>query len=101
MDAEVDGEPRGGGPANSGGARPPRGPQRPGCGSAGAVARLCRRALIAAAVIDRDSAVLPGNRAMGSTPECASRFEVADTYSQINYQGRPVRVGTLSCAGLF
>ena len=40
-------------------------------------------------VIDRDSAILLGNRAMGSIPEYVSQFEIADTYSQINYQGRP------------
>ena len=52
-------------------------------------------------VIDRDSAALLGNRAMGSIPEYVSQFEVADTYSQINYQGRPVRVSPLSYADLF
>ena len=52
-------------------------------------------------VIDRDSAVLLGNRAMGSIPEYVSQFEIADTYSQINYQGRPVRVSPLVYADLF
>ena len=52
-------------------------------------------------VIDRDSAVLLGNRAMGSIPEYVSQFEIADTYSQINYQGRPVRVSPLAYADLF
>ena len=52
-------------------------------------------------VIDRDSAALLGNRAMGSIPEYVSQFEVADTYSQINYQGRPVRVSPLVYADLF
>ena len=52
-------------------------------------------------VIDRDSAALLGNRAMGSIPEYVSQFEVADTYSQINYKGRPVRVSPLVYADLF
>ena len=52
-------------------------------------------------VIDRDSAVLLGNRAMGSIPEYVSQFEIADTYSQINYHGRPVRVSPLAYADLF
>ena len=52
-------------------------------------------------VIDRDSAVLLGNRAMGSIPEYVSQFEIADTYSQINYQGRPVRVSPLVYADFF
>ena len=52
-------------------------------------------------VIDRDSAILLGNRAMGSIPEYVSQFEIADTYSQINYNGRPVRVSPLAYADLF
>ena len=52
-------------------------------------------------VIDRDSAILLGNRAMGSIPEYVSQFEIADTYSQINYRGRPVRVSPLVYADLF
>ena len=52
-------------------------------------------------VIDRDSAELLGNRAMGSISEYVSQFEIADTYSQISYQGRPVRVSTLVYADFF
>ncbi|WP_455137331.1 Tat pathway signal sequence [Thermophilibacter sp.] len=52
-------------------------------------------------VIDRDSAILLGNRAMGSIPEYVSQFEIADTYSMINYQGRPVRVSPLVYADVF
>ena len=52
-------------------------------------------------VIDRDSSILLGTRAMGSIPEYVSQFEIADTYSQINYQGRPVRVSPLAYADLF
>ena len=52
-------------------------------------------------VIDRDSAILLGNRAMGSISEYVSQFEISDAYSMINYQGRPVRVSPLVYADLF
>ena len=52
-------------------------------------------------VIDRDSAILLGNRAMGSIPEYVSQFEISTMYSQINYHGRPVRVSPLVYADLF
>lgn len=52
-------------------------------------------------VIDRASAALLGNRAMGSIPEYVSQFEISPAYSQINYQGRPVRVSPLVYADLF
>ena len=52
-------------------------------------------------VIDRASAQLLGSRAMGSIPEFVSQFEISDAYSQINYQGRPVRVSPLTYADLF
>lgn len=52
-------------------------------------------------VIDRNSAVLLGNRVMGAIPEYVSQFEVSGLYSQINYQGAPVRVSPLLYADLF
>ncbi len=52
-------------------------------------------------IIDRSSASLLGNRAMGNIPEYVSQFEIADTYSQINYHGTPVRVSPLGYADLF
>lgn len=52
-------------------------------------------------VIDRDSAVLLGNREMGTIPEYVSQFEISNLYSQINYQGKPVRVSPLNYADLF
>lgn len=52
-------------------------------------------------VIDRDSAVLLGNREMGSIPEYVSQFEISPLYSQINFQGSPVRVSPLAYADLF
>ena len=52
-------------------------------------------------VIDRDSAILLGNREMGSISEYVSQFEISSMYSQINYQGAPVRVSPLGYADLF
>ena len=52
-------------------------------------------------VIDRDSAILLGNREMGSIPDYVSQFEVSNLYSQINYKGAPVRVSPLGYADLF
>ena len=52
-------------------------------------------------IIDRDSAILLGNREMGSIPEYVSQFEVSSLYSQINYGGVPVRVSPLGYADLF
>ncbi|WP_251212504.1 Tat pathway signal sequence [Adlercreutzia murintestinalis] len=52
-------------------------------------------------VIDRNSAILLGNREMGTIPEYVSQFEVSDLYSQINFKGEPVRVSPLGYADLF
>ena len=52
-------------------------------------------------VIDRDSAILLGNREMGTIPDYVSQFEIDPLYSQINYQGAPVRVSPLGYADLF
>lgn len=52
-------------------------------------------------VIDRDSAALIGDREMGSIPEYVSQFEISPLYSQINYQGTPVRVSPLGYEDLF
>lgn len=52
-------------------------------------------------IIDHDSAALLGNRAMGSIPEYVSQFEVSTLYSQINYEGTPVRVSPLGYADIF
>lgn len=51
--------------------------------------------------IDRDSAVLLGNRTMGTMADYVSQFEVSDLYSQINYQDAPVRVSPLNYADVF
>ncbi len=46
-------------------------------------------------LLDKDSAELLGNRKMGSMVDMVSQFEVSSLYSQINYNGRPVRVTPL------
>lgn len=51
--------------------------------------------------IDRDSAVLLGNRTMGTMADYVSQFEISDLYSQINYQDAPVRVSPLNYADVF
>ena len=52
-------------------------------------------------VIDRSSAVLLGNRTMGTMSDLVSQFEISPLYSQINYQDHPVRVSPLVYADLF
>ena len=49
-------------------------------------------------LLDRDSAMILGNRKMGSMVDMVSQFEVDDDYTQINYQGSPVRVTPLRYA---
>lgn len=52
-------------------------------------------------VIDGESSQILGNRTLGEIPEYVSQFEISPLYSQINYQGRPVRVSPLNYADLF
>lgn len=49
-------------------------------------------------LLDKNSAALLGQRKMGSMVDMVSQFEVSNDYSQINYQGRPVRVTPLAYA---
>jgi len=46
-------------------------------------------------MLDRDSAERLGNRKLGELADMVSQFEVAADYTQINYQGSPVRVTPL------
>ncbi len=46
-------------------------------------------------ILDKDSAEILGNRKMGSMADMVSQFEVDSIYSQINYQGKPIRVSPL------
>ncbi len=49
-------------------------------------------------LLDKSSASLLGNRKMGSLIDMVSQFEVSPLYTQINYQGKPVRVTPLTYA---
>ena len=49
-------------------------------------------------LLDKSSASLLGDRKMGSMVEFVSQFEAAADYTQINYQGKPVRVTPLEYA---
>ncbi|MBO5347092.1 MAG: CvpA family protein [Lachnospiraceae bacterium] len=49
-------------------------------------------------LLDRASAALLGDRKMGSMVEFVSQFEAAGDYTQINFQGKPVRVTPLEYA---
>jgi len=51
--------------------------------------------------VDRDTAQRLGDRKMGEIVELVSQFNVAPDYTQINYQGKPVRVSPLEYAGFF
>lgn len=52
-------------------------------------------------MLDEDSAERLGDRKMGELGDLVSQFEVADRYTQINYQGRPVRVTYLEYGDFF
>jgi len=49
-------------------------------------------------LLDKSSATLLGNRKMGSLVDMVSQFEVSPLYTQINYQGKPIRVTPLTYA---
>jgi len=51
--------------------------------------------------VDRDTAQRLGDRKMGEIVELVSQFSVASDYTQINYQGKPIRVSPLEYAGFF
>lgn len=46
-------------------------------------------------MLDADSASQLGTRKLGELADMVSQFEILPTYTQINYQGRPVRVTSL------
>ena len=52
-------------------------------------------------ILDKDSAILLGSRKMGSIAEYVSQFEVSTNYTQINYEGIPVRVTPLRYGSIF
>ena len=50
--------------------------------------------------LDRDSAEYLGDRQMGTLSDMVSQFEYSNDSTQINYQGRPVRVAPIAYADL-
>ena len=50
--------------------------------------------------LDRDSAQYLGDRQMGTLSDMVSQFEYSGDSTQINYQGRPVRVAPIAYADL-
>lgn len=52
-------------------------------------------------MLDESSARRLGNRKLGELSDMVSQFEVAYDYTQINYQGRPVRVASLEYGDFF
>ncbi len=52
------------------------------------------------AIMDTASAVIIGNRAIGSLTDIVSQYEVSEDYSQIDYNGKPMKIATLNYAGL-
>lgn len=46
-------------------------------------------------MLDKESAMILGDRKLGELADMVSQFEVADNYTQINYKDRPVRVTPL------
>lgn len=53
------------------------------------------------ALMDSESAAIIGNRTLGSLSDVVSQFEIAATYSQINYQNTPKKVANLEYADFF
>ena len=51
-------------------------------------------------MLDADSASRLGSRKLGELSDMVSQFEILPSYTQINYQGRPVRVTSLGYADL-
>ena len=51
--------------------------------------------------LDLESAQKLGDRKMGELSDMVSQFSVMDNYTQINYQGRPVRVTPLQYVDVF
>ena len=49
---------------------------------------------------DEDSAARLGSRKLGELADMVSQFEILPSYTQINYQGRPVRVTSLAYGDL-
>lgn len=53
------------------------------------------------ALMDSTSAITIGNRTLGALSNVVSQYEVAPTYTQINYTGTPKKVANLEYVGFF
>lgn len=53
------------------------------------------------ALMDTASAQMLGDREIGSLSHVVSQYNVADAYTQIDYQGKPIKVAPLEYAGFF
>ncbi len=53
------------------------------------------------ALMDSDTAAIVGNRTLGSLSDVVSQFEIAPSYTQINYKRTPKKVANLEYAGFF
>lgn len=51
-------------------------------------------------MVDKDSAQRLGTRKLGELADMVSQFEIQQDFTQINYQGRPVRVASLGYADI-
>ena len=51
-------------------------------------------------MLDEDSVARLGSRTLGELSDMVSQFEILPSYTQINYQGRPVRVTSLAYGDL-
>ena len=53
------------------------------------------------ALMDTASAQMLGDREIGSLSHVVSQYDVAEDYTQIDYQGKPIKVAPLEYAGFF
>ena len=53
------------------------------------------------ALMDTASARIIGERAIGSLSDVVSQYEVSESYSTFDYNGKPMKVATLEYAGFF
>ena len=53
------------------------------------------------ALMDTDSAMMLGDREIGSLSNLVSQFNVSYDYTQIDYKGKPIKVSPLEYAGFF
>ena len=53
------------------------------------------------ALMDTSSAQIIGNRTLGTLSQIVSQYEVSESYTQICYHGKPMKVAPLEYAGFF